>query len=90
MGLFGFFLYANRIDSIRLVDVSIRGRSRCGGLVGGLVGSSLGASVLLSYWDGEATGQSLGLGSSRVGDSVFVAFGRTTAQMKAQATYVGW
>jgi hypothetical protein len=50
-----------------------------GGLTGSL-GTSNPGTVEASYWDTETSGQSTSAGG----------FGRTTAQMQKQATYVGW
>ncbi len=49
------------------------------GVVGGLVGLN-GGTVSNSYWDIETSGQSTSDGGT----------GKTTAEMKQQATYVGW
>ena len=46
---------------------------------GGLIGEGFG-SVNLSYWDADASGQALSAGGEA----------RTTAQMRQQATFVGW
>jgi hypothetical protein len=48
--------------------------------VGGLVGGSFDGTAANSYWNIQTSGQSLSSG----GDA------RTTAQMKQQATFVGW
>jgi len=48
--------------------------------LGGLVGMNFEGTVSQSYWDTQTSGQSTSVG----GD------GKTTAQMKQQATYVGW
>ncbi len=46
---------------------------------GGLVGKNT-ATVLSSFWDMEASGRTISAGGT----------GKTTAQMKSQATYTGW
>ncbi len=52
-----------------------------GGYVGGLVGyNDDGGTVSSSYWDVEASGQSSSAGG----------VGKTTAEMKQEATYTGW
>ncbi|MGC8844862.1 MAG: PASTA domain-containing protein [Candidatus Hydrogenedens sp.] len=57
------------------------GRVSCSGeYVGGLVGYDNRGTVSQSYWDVETSGQSSSAGGT----------GKTTAQMKQQATYVGW
>ncbi|HOL20623.1 MAG TPA: GLUG motif-containing protein, partial [Candidatus Hydrogenedens sp.] len=48
--------------------------------VGGLVGVNDGGTVTDSYWDKETYGQTVSAGGE----------GKTTAEMKQQATYVGW
>jgi len=50
------------------------------GIVGGLVASNEGGIITNSYWDSGVSGQVISSGGE----------GRTTAQMKQQATYVGW
>ena len=50
---------------------------------GGLVGNNSSASVNNSYWDKVTTGWTYSSGSP---DS----FGKTTAEMKTQSTFVGW
>jgi hypothetical protein len=50
--------------------------------VGGLVGWNSG-TVSNSYWDKQTTGQDTSFGS-------IPSFGKTTAQMKTQSTFVGW
>lgn len=49
------------------------------GAAGGLAGEGFG-SVNSSYWDADASGQALSAGGEA----------RTTAQMRQQATFVGW
>ena len=51
------------------------------GPIGGLVGYLGGGSVSFSYWDTNTTGQATSAGGG---------FGKTTTQMKQQATFVGW
>jgi len=48
--------------------------------VGGLVGVNDGGTVTDSYWDINTSGQSTSVGGE----------GKTTAEMKQQATFVGW
>lgn len=48
--------------------------------VGGLVGFNPSGSISKSYWDTETSGQSTSAGGT----------GKTTAQMKHQATFIGW
>ncbi|HOQ33590.1 MAG TPA: PASTA domain-containing protein, partial [Candidatus Hydrogenedens sp.] len=48
--------------------------------VGGLIGIKEGGSVSNCYWDIETSGRSSSAGGT----------GKTTAEMKQQATYVGW
>ncbi len=48
--------------------------------VGGLAGGTMDDNVFGSYWDMEASGQTISAGGN----------GRTTAQMKQMATYEGW
>ena len=45
-----------------------------------------------NYWDKEKTGQSvLGGGNGALAtDNAFTANGKTTAEMKAQSTFVNW
>ncbi len=50
---------------------------------GGLVGASVNNNVSLSYWDRDTSGKSASAGSD-------ASFGKTTAEMKQQATYAGW
>ena len=54
--------------------------SGSGGNVGGLIGKKEGGSVSNCYWDVETSGQSTSDGGE----------GKTTAEMKQQATYIGW
>lgn len=54
--------------------------SGTGNNVGGLVGQNDGGAVTGSYWDMDTSGQSTSDGGT----------GRTTAQMKQQATFSGW
>ena len=51
--------------------------------VGGLVGWQRSGSIDSSYWDIQTSGRSTSAGSA-------ASFGKTTAQMKQQATFVGW
>ncbi|MCA1903194.1 MAG: PASTA domain-containing protein, partial [Candidatus Hydrogenedens sp.] len=48
--------------------------------IGGLVGDNNGGTIMQSYWDKETSGQTTSSGGT----------GKTTAEMKQQATYVGW
>lgn len=48
--------------------------------VGGLIGDKNGGTVTHSYWDIETSGQTTSEGGE----------GKTTAEMKQQATFVGW
>ncbi|MCA1901310.1 MAG: PASTA domain-containing protein [Candidatus Hydrogenedens sp.] len=48
--------------------------------VGGLIGNNLNGTVTSSYWDTQTSGRNTSSGGT----------GRTTAQMKQQATFVGW
>ncbi|NLX22478.1 MAG: hypothetical protein GXY55_12550, partial [Phycisphaerae bacterium] len=48
--------------------------------VGGLVGYNYSGTVSNSYWDMQTSGQSTSAGGA----------GKTTAEMKQQATFVGW
>ncbi len=50
--------------------------------VGGLAGSNID-TVSLSYWDTETTGLTISAGSNP-------SYGKTTAEMKRQSTYVDW
>ncbi|NCC25856.1 MAG: hypothetical protein EOM25_11800 [Deltaproteobacteria bacterium] len=50
--------------------------------IGGLVGYNTG-TVSMSYWDKQSTGRTTSQGS-------VPSFGKNTAQMKQQATFVGW
>ncbi|MDX9917793.1 MAG: InlB B-repeat-containing protein, partial [Gudongella sp.] len=50
--------------------------------LGGLVGRNSG-EISKSYWDKESSGQNKSSGSDE-------NFGKTTAEMQTQATYVGW
>jgi hypothetical protein len=52
-------------------------------LAGGLVGENSSGSVETSYWDAQTSGQSYSAGSD-------ASFGKTTAQMRQQATFEGW
>jgi len=54
-----------------------------GGTYGGLSSYSDNATVIDSYWDKETTGMLTSVGS-------LDSFGKTTAQMKMQSTFVGW
>jgi len=56
---------------------SVGGKDR----VGGLVGQNYNGAVSQSYWDIETSGQSTSEGGGE---------GKTTAEMKQQATFVGW
>jgi len=51
-----------------------------GDLVGGLIGLDYGGTITNSYWDTEMSGQSSSAGGE----------GKTTAEMKQKATFVGW
>jgi hypothetical protein len=51
-----------------------------GGTVGGLVGVNSGGTVSNSYWDMQTSGQGTSPGGT----------GKTTAEMKQRATFVGW
>ena len=51
-----------------------------GELVGGLIGLDYGGTITNSYWDKETSGQTTSDGGE----------GKTTAEMKQQATFVGW
>jgi hypothetical protein len=48
--------------------------------VGGLIGSESGSTISDSYWDTQASGQATSAGGT----------GKTTAEMKQQATYANW
>jgi hypothetical protein len=50
---------------------------------GGLVGYNYLGTVINSYWDKQTTGQSTSSGSES-------SYGRTTAEMIIQSTFVGW
>lgn len=56
------------------------GRVDGGGTSGGLVGGDLCGTVTASYWDMQTSGQVTSVGGT----------GKTTAQMKQQATFAGW
>jgi len=99
-GLVGYSYYGNITSSYSTGAVS--GSSRVGGLVGfnwgsitssystgtvsgydnvgGLVGYNFIGSITSSYWDVETSYQSSSAGG----------VGKTTVEMKQQATYVGW
>ncbi len=51
-----------------------------GTYTGGLVGRNYASTISNSYWDTETSGQSSSAGGT----------GKTTVQMKQQATFVGW
>ena len=66
-------------------------------LIGGLVGTTnnnvfISSSNCTNYWDKEKTGQSvLGGGNGALStDNAFAANGKTTAEMKAQPTFINW
>lgn len=66
-------------------------------LTGGLVGTTpnnvfISSSNCTNYWDKEKTGQSVlgGGNGSLATDNAFTTNGKTTAQMKAAATYTNW
>ena len=54
-----------------------------GSSYGGLLGNLVGGSVVNSYWDIQTTGLAYSQGSD-------ASYGKTTAQMPTQSTYVGW
>jgi len=59
------------------------GMVQCTSTVGGLVGYIYEKKVISSYWDKQTTKQD----SSYASDS---SFGKTTAEMKTQSTFIGW
>ncbi len=66
-------------------------------LIGGLVGTTnnnvfISSSNCTNYWDKEKSGQSvLGGGNGALStDNAFTANGKTTAEMKAQSTFINW
>jgi hypothetical protein len=66
-------------------------------LIGGLVGTTgnnvfVVSSSSTNYWDKEKTGQTtLGGGNGALAtDNAFTANGKTTAEMKAQSTFLNW
>jgi hypothetical protein len=74
-------------NSFTFSPVSGSGSSNYGGLIGSL---ALGGGANLPsptgcYWDTEATGQALSVGSG-----AGLAEGKTTAEMKVSPTYSGW
>ena len=52
-------------------------------IIGGLVGYNSGGTINMSYWDKQTTGCDISSGSD-------LSFGKTTVQMKQQATFVDW
>jgi len=54
-----------------------------GDYVGGLVGYHVSGTITNSFWDKETTGQTTSAGS-------LAAFGKTTEDMKKEATYENW
>jgi len=74
-GLVGFQWGERGIITNSYSTGSVSGQSRLGGLVGGS-----GNIVSNSYWDTETSGQATSAGGT----------GKTTAEMKAQATYTDW
>ncbi|MCP4715929.1 MAG: tandem-95 repeat protein [Deltaproteobacteria bacterium] len=56
------------------------------GYVGGLLGSNMTGTYTDCYWDTETSGTGTGVGNSIVTGVT----GRTTAEMKQQATFTGW
>jgi hypothetical protein len=51
--------------------------------IGGLIGNNASAPAINCYWDKETSGQTTSAGSEPF-------FGKTTAEMKTQATFTGW
>jgi hypothetical protein len=76
-GLLGFTHHASVTNTYAVGAVS--GIS----YVGGLIGKDSSGTVSSSYWDKQTTGQDTSSGSDP-------AFGKTTAEMKTQSTFVDW
>jgi len=60
-----------------------------GGSVGGLVGWSRSGTTSNSYWDNQTSGQTNCIGQGGQGD-FSSCYGKTTAEMRQQATFSGW
>ncbi len=54
-----------------------------GDSTGGLIGSEQSSTIINSYWDINTTGQTKSSGSAS-------SYGETSANMKTQATFIGW
>jgi hypothetical protein len=60
------------------------------GRVGGIVGLMFNPTFIGCYWDTQTSGQSTAVGATGSVGSSAGTYGRTTAQMYQQSTYVGW
>jgi hypothetical protein len=103
VGLFGSLGSQGEIRNVTLVDVRVSGKEDVGGLVGSNCGSITGCdasgevsgdktvgglvavkgprgTVTQSYWDVQTTGAATSFGGE----------GKTSAEMRRRATFVGW